>query len=145
MSTTTRILIVDDHASVREGLRLLLSEEPALSIVGEAATGEEAVELAVSRVPDVILMDLMLPGISGIEAIRSIRAVDPRPQFVVLTSYASAELLQEALEAGAAAYLLKDVSLQTLLEAIAGAREGRRMVDIRESDADGSRESGVGS
>jgi DNA-binding NarL/FixJ family response regulator len=123
MSAKTRILIVDDHATVREGLRLVLEEEPELQIVGEAATGEKALELAVSSEPDVILMDLVLPGMSGVEAIRSIRCLDPRPQIVVLTSYASAETLREALEAGAVAYLLKDVSRDTLIRTIAEARQ----------------------
>jgi DNA-binding NarL/FixJ family response regulator len=123
MDAYTRILIVDDHASVREGLRCVLEEEPGLRIVGEAATGEDAVVLAGTVGPDVILMDLMLPGISGVDAIRTIRAADPRPQFVVLTSYASSELLNEALAAGASAYLLKDVSREMLVQAIKAARE----------------------
>jgi DNA-binding NarL/FixJ family response regulator len=123
MSASTRILIVDDHECVREGLRLLLAEEPGLQIVGEAASGEEAVELSRALHPDLVLMDLMMPGIGGIEAIRRLRQATPRPQVLVLTSYSSEMNVNEALEAGASGYLLKDVLKGHLLQAIAEARE----------------------
>ena len=125
MNAVTRILIVDDHDTVREGLRLLLAEEPALEVVGEAASGEEAISLASALTPEVILMDVALPGIDGLEAIRRIRASGARPRILVLTSFANGMLLDEARSAGAAGYLFKNVLKEKLLQAIRAVAEGR--------------------
>jgi NarL family two-component system response regulator LiaR len=124
-SAKTRVLIVDDHAIVREGLRSLIEDEPSLELAGEARNGEEATSLARSARPDVILLDLVMPGLDGIETLRRIRAVNPAVQVVILTSFADDVRVQEAVEAGAIGYLLKDVLKADLVRAIHDARHGR--------------------
>ena len=122
---TLRLLVVDDHPIVREGLRTLLAEESAIECIGEAASGEEAVRLAQEARPDVILMDLMMPGMDGVEAIRRIRERDPQMQIVALTSFSEEQTVRSAIEAGAVGYLLKDVLRDELLRAIRNAAAGR--------------------
>jgi NarL family two-component system response regulator LiaR len=118
-------MVVDDHGMVRRGLVAYLEEEPDLELVGEAADGEEAVQLCEHLRPDVILMDLVMPGLGGADATRSIRKRWPQVQVIALTSFQDKELVQEALQAGAISYLLKNVSGKDLVEAIRAAYAGR--------------------
>jgi DNA-binding NarL/FixJ family response regulator len=116
---------VDDHAIVREGLQTLLSEEPEVTIIGEAANGLEAVRLAADLQPDVILMDLVMPELDGIEATRRIRAANATGRILVLTSFADDKRVPAAIKAGAVGYLLKDVLQDELMAAIRAAAEGK--------------------
>jgi DNA-binding NarL/FixJ family response regulator len=124
-SSPIRVLIADDHQIVREGLRTVLSQEPELSVVGDAASGEEAVALARALEPDVVLMDLVMPGLGGIEALARIREACPASQVVVLTNFANDQTVRDAVAAGAMGYLLKDVVKNELLQAIRNAHQGR--------------------
>ncbi len=123
-----RVLCVDDHRLVLRGLSLIIGGEPDLEVVGCATTGREAIELYRSCRPDVTLMDLQLPGISGLEAIRAIRAHDPDARIIVVTMYQGDENIQRALEAGAAAYLLKDMLSDELLTVIRDVHAGVRLL-----------------
>jgi DNA-binding NarL/FixJ family response regulator len=125
VSEPIRVLIVDDHEIVREGLRTLLAQEPEVEMVGEAADGEDAIALAGTLRPDVVLMDLVLPGMGGVEALGRIRQACPSCQVVVLTNFASDQTVRDAVEAGAVGYLLKDVLRNELLQAIRNAQRGR--------------------
>ena len=120
-----RILIADDHAVVRAGLRALIEAKPDMELVGEAADGVEAEEKARELRPDVILMDLVMPEMSGAAATRIIRERWPHVQVIALTSFQEKELVREALQAGAISYLLKNVSVDNLAEAIRAAHAGR--------------------
>lgn len=124
-ATPIRVLLADDHELVREGLRTVLAPEREFEVVGDAGTGEEAVELARALRPDVVLMDLVMPGIGGQEALVRIRAACPGTQVVVLTSFASDQSVRDAIAAGAVGYLLKDVLKNELLQAIRNAHQGR--------------------
>jgi NarL family two-component system response regulator LiaR len=117
-------MMVDDHAIVREGLRTFLGVLPDIELVGEAAGGEEALEAAERVEPDVVLMDLVMPGMDGIEAIRRLRARSPGIKVIALTSFSDDDKLYPAIKAGAAAYLLKDVGPRELAEAIRAAARG---------------------
>jgi two-component system, NarL family, response regulator LiaR len=123
-----RVLIVDDHAVVREGLRNFLGMLSGIEIAGEASSGERALELAVSVRPDVVLMDLVMPGMDGIEATRRLREAHPGLKIIVLTSFAEDDKLFPALRAGASAYLLKDVGPGELAEAIRAAARGETLL-----------------
>jgi len=125
MSDTIRVMIVDDHAVVRGGLATFLSVFDDLELVAEASSGEEALRLCESETPDVVLMDLMMPGMDGAEATRAIRKRCPDVQVIALTSFKEEDLVQRALQAGAIGYLLKNVSADELAEAIRKAHEGR--------------------
>jgi len=120
-----RVLIVDDHEIVREGLQTLLSEEADFEIVGMTGNGAEAVTLAEARKPDVIVMDLVMPGLDGIEATRRIVASNPEARVLVLTTFADDQRVREAIQAGATGYLLKDVLKPDLLRALRDAAIGR--------------------
>lgn len=122
------VLIADDHPVVRQGLRTFLELQEEVEIIGEAADGAEAVELAERLVPDVVLMDLVMPDLDGIEATRRIRSTSPSTQVIVLTSYAEDEKIFPAIKAGAAGYLLKDVEPQQLLEAIRRVHRGEGLL-----------------
>lgn len=124
MSSPTRVLIVDDHAIVREGLRALLDHSDSLEIVGEAADGTEALELAGRLRPDVVLMDLKMPGLPAADAIRAIRAQFPATQVLVLTSYAEDVQVEAVLRAGALGYVLKNIVAADLVRAIATVAGG---------------------
>jgi len=113
-----RVLIVDDHPVVREGLRAVITAKPDLEVVGEAADGAEALPKTRSLQPDVILMDLVMPGMDGIEAIKKIRQDNPHARILVLTSFVADDQVFPAIKAGALGYLLKDSSAQELVEAI---------------------------
>lgn len=120
-----RVLIVDDHEIVREGLQTLLAEEPDFEVVGAAGDGAVAVDLAEKTAPDVILMDLVMPGLDGIEAIRRIHNQNPQARVLVLTTFADDQRVREAIQAGATGYLLKDVLKADLLRALRDAAAGR--------------------
>lgn len=119
------ILIVDDHQLVRQGLIALLTVKPGIEVVGQAADGVEAVKLAHSLKPDIILLDLLMPNKDGIEATHEIKAVDPDARILIITSFAEDENVYQAIKAGALGYLLKDSSPQDLMQAIQNVYEGR--------------------
>ncbi len=121
---TIRILIADDHTIVRKGLKVLLATEPDMQVIGEAGDGAEAVEKAGSLKPDVILMDLVMPKMDGIEATRAVTAALPGTKILVLTSFAADDKVFPAVKAGALGYLLKDSSPEELLEAIRRVHRG---------------------
>lgn len=121
----TRILIVDDHAVVRQGLRMFLALDESLEIVGEARNGREAVELAVRLAPDVVLMDLLMPEMDGITAIRELRRKAPDTEIVALTSVLEDASVVGAVRAGAIGYLLKDTQAEELCRAIHAAAAGQ--------------------
>lgn len=131
MADTISVLLVDDHAVVRQGVRAFLATQADLNVVGEAASGEEGVRLAAQHVPDVVLMDLVMPGMDGVEATRQVKRVSPRSQVVVLTSYHEDEHIFPALKAGALSYILKDVNSQELAEAVRKAAAGEAMLHPR--------------
>jgi NarL family two-component system response regulator YdfI len=123
-----RILVADDHLVVREGLRAILETAPDLTLVGEAADGAEAVRLAGELSPDVVLMDLRMPGVDGIEAIRQIKARYPAVEIVILTTYDDDATIVRGLRAGARGYLLKDAGRRVLFEAIRAAARGESLL-----------------
>jgi two-component system, NarL family, response regulator LiaR len=118
MSQTIRVLIVDDHTIVRKGIRALLAEIAGLEVVGEAADGLEAIALAARLDPDVILMDLAMPRMDGIEATRQIRTQQPESRILVMTSFATDDKVLPAIKAGAQGYLLKESAPDDLVQAI---------------------------
>ena len=123
-----RLLIVDDHAVMRTGLKLFLMAFDDLDLVGEASNGEEAVHLCGRVHPDVVLMDLAMPGMDGATATRTIRRQYPGIQVIVLTNFQDIDQVQQALQAGAISYLLKNVSADDLAAAIRAARAGRSIL-----------------
>ncbi len=118
MANPVTILIVDDHEVVRNGIRAFLDTLQEFQVVGEAASGEEAIKLVRDLIPDVVLMDLIMPGMDGIETTREVKKVSPRTQVVVLTSYHEDEHIFPALKAGAISYVLKDMKMEKLAETI---------------------------
>lgn len=124
MMDSLRILIADDHPLFRKGLRTLLEGEPDFEVVGEATTGDEAIALADSYQPDVILMDLQMPGKTGLEAARTISGVSPHIQILVVTLFRDDESIFAALRAGARGYVLKDASEEEMLRAIRAVAAG---------------------
>lgn len=131
MSDAITVLLVDDHAVVRQGVRAFLATQPDLSVVAEAASGTEAVTLASQNVPDVVLIDLIMPDMDGVEATRRIKQASPRSQVVVVTSYHEDEHIFAALKAGALSYLLKDLSSEELAAAIRKAALGEAVLHPR--------------
>ena len=123
-TTNVRILLVDDHAIVREGLRALLDDVQGMCIVGEATNGDEAVEMAARLQPDLVLMDLKMPGLPAPDAIRTIRARNPGVHVLMLTSYAEDQQVQKVISAGALGYVLKDVAKAELLKAMTTVARG---------------------
>jgi NarL family two-component system response regulator LiaR len=117
-------MLVDDHAVVRQGLRALLEVTDGITVVGEASNGEEAVEQVQALAPDVVLLDLSMPGMGGIEATRQIRRLNEHTRVIVLTSYDDDDKLFQAIEAGAISYLLKNISAGDLISAIQLAKRG---------------------
>ena len=118
------VMIVDDHEMVRRGACSYLEAQTDISVVAQAGSGEEAVKLAQEFIPDVVLMDLVMPGIDGVEATRQVKNASPRTQIIILTSFHQDEFIFPALQAGAISFLLKDVKASELLEAIRRAARG---------------------
>ena len=125
ISSPIRVMLVDDHMMVRRGLATLLKVFDDLELAGEAEDGEAAIQLCAKALPDVILMDMVMPVMDGAAATRIIRQKFPQAQVIALTSFKEGELIKNALEAGAIGYLLKDVSADDLVRAIRGAYSGR--------------------
>ncbi|MCC6499648.1 MAG: response regulator transcription factor [Anaerolineales bacterium] len=124
-----KILLCDDQAVIRDGLEMLLTLEKDMQVVGSASDGAEALELAAQKRPDLILMDLKMPGVNGIEATRQLRAKFPEIKILVLTTYDDDEWLFDAIRAGASGYLLKDTPRQKIIEAIRGTLDGKSFLD----------------
>lgn len=120
-----KVVIADDHGIVRDGVRMRLELFPEIQVVGEARDGAEAVEEAAEKSPDVILMDVRMPGVDGIEATKTIRQNFPGTVVVVLTTYDDRDLVRAALDAGASGYLLKTASAQEIVDAMNNARDGK--------------------
>lgn len=125
MGETIRILIADDHAVVREGLRTLISRTPGMELVGEATNGFEAISQGEALQPDVVLLDMVMPRLTGLEAIPKLKQVTPQVRILVLTSFDDDERVFAAVKAGALGYLLKDSSPQELLQAIRSVYQGQ--------------------
>jgi DNA-binding NarL/FixJ family response regulator len=129
--TPLRILIVDDHAVVRRGVRSLLESEKGFEITGEATTGREAVDMARRLQPDVVVMDLSLPELNGLDATRQILKDSPRSEILVLTMHHSEELARDVLQAGARGYVLKSDADQSLIAAVKSLREHKPFLSSR--------------
>ncbi|MFZ5808872.1 MAG: response regulator [Chloroflexota bacterium] len=125
MENPLKILIVDDHPIVRKGLRALIASEPDLHLIGEAANGMEAVEMALRILPDIILMDLVMSPVDGVEAIARIKASQPGARILVLTTFADDDKVFPAIKAGASGYVLKDIPPEELLQAIRDVAMGQ--------------------
>ena len=123
-----RIILADDHPVVREGVAAMINRRPDMEVVAEAENGQEAVHLYAEHRPDLILMDLRMPILGGVEAIRQIRAEDSRAKVIVLTTYDGDEDIYRGLEAGAMAYLLKDTPRRELLETIRTVASGKKAI-----------------
>ncbi len=131
MAEPITILIVDDHALVRQGVRAFLETQPDLSVLGEAESGTAAAQFVSEHAPDVVLMDLIMPGMDGVEATRQVKRISPRSQVIVLTSYHEDEHIFPALRAGALSYLLKDVGPPELADAVRKAAHGEAVMHPR--------------
>lgn len=131
MSEPITVLLVDDHNMVRIGLKAYFSSLDDIVVVAEAASGDEAVRLAAQHAPDVALMDLILPGMDGVEATRQLKKVSPRTQVIVLTSYHEDEHIFPAIRAGALSYVLKDIDPDDLAEAVRRASAGEAVLHPR--------------
>ena len=128
MAETIRVLIADDHLIVRQGLRLILETDDRLELVGEASDGAEALVLARELEPDVVLMDLRMPGMDGLTAIERLQVEQPQVNVVILTTFNEDELMMRGLRAGARGYLLKDTSRESLFAAIRAAAKGEALL-----------------
>jgi DNA-binding NarL/FixJ family response regulator len=128
MSGPIRVFLVDDHAVVRQGVRTFLELQPDLEVVGEAADGAGAVQRAAAARPDVVLMDLVMPGGGGPEAIRNVRAALPKARILVLSSYVDDAQVFAALHAGASGYLLKDIQPEALADAVRQTHQGLQVL-----------------
>jgi DNA-binding NarL/FixJ family response regulator len=124
MTDPISIILVDDHEVVRNGVRAYLDTLSDFHVVGEASSGEEALKLVSDLIPDIVLLDLILPGMDGVETTRRLKKISPRTQVVVLTSYHEDVHIFPALKAGAIAYILKDMKMEKLVEALRRARQG---------------------
>src|SRR5437667_771591 len=123
--TNITVLLADDHTVVRQGLRLLLEAEPDIKIAGEAGTGRQAVQLAKTLKPDVVVMDIAMPLLNGLEATRQIIKEVPSTRVLILSSYSDDEYVHQLTEAGAAGYLLKQAAVTDLIKAIREAKKGK--------------------
>jgi DNA-binding NarL/FixJ family response regulator len=128
-ATPIRVLAADDQRVVREGLAMILSLLPGVEVVGTAADGEEALALAAELRPDVVLMDLRMPGLDGVEATRRLREADPSVRVVVLTTYADDHSVVSALRAGAVGYLTKDAGAAEIRQALQRVTDGQAVID----------------
>lgn len=131
MTIPITVLLVDDHEVVRSGVSAFLASQPDFEVIGEAKSGIEAVDLAIKHVPDVVLMDLVMAKMDGVEATRQVKNVSPRTKIVVLTSYHQDEYIFPALQAGAISYILKDVKMDELAEALRRAAQGEATLHPR--------------
>lgn len=131
MTENISLLITDDHAIVRQGIRIFLELQPDFTVLGEADSGEVAVRMAAELVPDVVLMDLVMLGIGGVEATRQVKQASPHSQVIVLTSYHEDKFIFPALRAGAISYVLKDVSPDELAETVRKAAQGESVLHPR--------------
>jgi len=146
MADKITVLLVDDHALVRKGFRRMLEDDRAISVVGEASDGNEAVRLALELRPKVTVMDCALPGISGIEAARQIRAKNPEAMVLMLSMHSEDTLVRQALEAGARGYILKNAIDLDLVAAVKRAAEGQMVLDPQLAKPEalkGERDSGL--
>ena len=126
--TLVRVLLVDDHEVARRGIRSVLAGNPDLEIVGESADGEEAVKKAVELRPDIILLDISLPGISGIDAARTVHKISPKTRVIFVSQHDSVRIAKDAMSFGASGYVVKSDAGRDLLAAINAALEGREFV-----------------
>jgi NarL family two-component system response regulator LiaR len=124
-----RLLIVDDHKVVRQGLRFLLQHEVDIEIVGEAADGEQAVALVRQHVPAVVLLDLLMPKMDGLTALRAIKEISPSTQVIILTSHQGDDELFDAIKAGALSYVLKTAGVDVVVESVRAAARGESLLD----------------
>jgi len=124
-----KIILADDHAVLREGMRNLLEREKDLEVIGEATDGEQAVRLVSQLKPDVVLMDIVMPGLSGIEATKQIKAISPATTVLILTAYSDIRYILGLLEAGACGYLLKSARSNDINEAIRAVHSGESVLD----------------
>jgi NarL family two-component system response regulator LiaR len=124
-----RLLIVDDHKVVRQGLRFLLQHEADIEIVGEAADGEQAVALVRQHVPAVVLLDLLMPKMDGLTALRAIKEISPSTQVIILTSHQGDDELFDAIKAGALSYVLKTAGVDVVVESVRAAARGESLLD----------------
>jgi DNA-binding NarL/FixJ family response regulator len=146
MASKLSVLLVDDHALVRKGFRRILEDDPTVSVVGEASTGTEAVKLALQLKPKVVVMDCALPDISGIEALRQIRAKMRDATVLMLSMHSEDTLVRQALEAGARGYILKNAMELDLVNAIKRVAEGQLVLDpqlAKPQTLKGERETGL--
>jgi DNA-binding NarL/FixJ family response regulator len=146
MADKLTVLLVDDHALVRKGFRRMLEDDPTISVVGEASGGEDAVRLALELKPKVVVMDCALPGISGIDATRRIRAKMPDAIVLMLSMHSEDTLVRQALEAGARGYILKNALELDLISAIKRVAEGHLVLDpqlAKPSALKGERDTGL--
>lgn len=125
---TINVMLIDDHRVVRQGLRDFLELQGDIEVVGEASSGEEGVQLARELLPDVVLMDLVMPGIDGVETTRRVKAASPSSRVIVLTSFADDDKVFPAIKAGAISYLLKDISPEELAHAIRAAQRNEAVL-----------------
>jgi DNA-binding NarL/FixJ family response regulator len=124
MASSISIIVVDDHEVVRKGIRAYLETAPEFTVIGEASSGAEALQMIAELIPDVVLMDLIMPGMDGVETIREIKKISPRSQVVVLTSFHEDIHIFPALKAGAVSYILKDIKMEDLGDALQRAARG---------------------
>jgi len=146
MADKISVLLVDDHAMVRTGFRRMLEDDAAIAVVGEASDGNDAVKLAIALKPKVTVMDSALPGISGIEATRQIRAKLPEAAILMLSMHSEDTLIRQALEAGARGYILKNAIDLDLISAVKGVAAGKTVLDpqlVKQDALKGERDSGL--
>jgi DNA-binding NarL/FixJ family response regulator len=146
MADKITVLLVDDHALVRKGFRRMLEDDASIVVVGEASDGNDAVKLAIELKPKVTVMDCALPGISGIEATRQIRAKNPEARILMLSMHSEDTLIRQALEAGARGYILKNAMDLDLINAVKGVAEGKTVLDpqlVKPEALKGERNSGL--
>jgi DNA-binding NarL/FixJ family response regulator len=146
MANKVTVLLVDDHALVRKGFRRMLEDDPTITVVGEANDGNDAVKLALQLKPSVTVMDCALPGISGIEASRQIRAKWADAAILMLSMHSEDTLIRQALEAGARGYILKNAMDLDLIKAVKGVAEGKTILDpqlVKPEALKGERASGL--
>ncbi len=129
MSRPIKIVLVDDHALIRQGVRNYLELEPDFVVVGEADNGQDAVDMAAQHQPDVMLVDMIMPGMNGVEVIKGVKKVSPASQVIIVTSYHEDNYVLPALRAGAQSYVLKDINLPSLKDTVYRTLKGEKVLD----------------